>query len=445
RTIGRELQVAGIDEDTADVKTLVKNALSRKHVGSWLLVIDNADDRKLLFDDMHLAKYLPSSPKGSILFTTRNHDIVSKLDIPANNVIIIKEMNKDEALALFKMYLHEDQIRDTDCTTKLLEFLIYLPLAIRQASAFMARNQITVMAYFKLCSSSDEETIGVLSKHFDDRHRYDKSQNAIATTWLISFQHISHHYPLAADYLEFMCFLVEKDIPQSLLPPAPSKIDALEAIGTLKAYAFVTQRQQQDAYDIHRLVQLSMFKWLAQAGKQEECGTKVLQQLTNIFPHADHENRNVWIRYLPHSLKVLKWECDSTNEIAKLQLLSKVANSSYILGNYSEAEQLHRQTLALRTKVLGSEHPDTLNTMLGVANAVNQHGNYSEAEQLYRQTLALQTKVLGSEHPDTLNTMLGVANAVRDQGNYSEAEQLYRQTLALRTKVLGSEHPDTLN
>ncbi|KAK4205848.1 P-loop containing nucleoside triphosphate hydrolase protein, partial [Rhypophila decipiens] len=306
RTIGRELQVAGIDEDTADVKTLVKNALSRKHVGSWLLVIDNADDRKLLFDDMHLAKYLPSSPKGSILFTTRNHDIVSKLDIPANNVIIIKEMNKDEALALFKMYLHEDQIRDTDCTTKLLEFLIYLPLAIRQASAFMARNQITVMAYFKLCSSSDEETIGVLSKHFDDRHRYDKSQNAIATTWLISFQHISHHYPLAADYLEFMCFLVEKDIPQSLLPPAPSKIDALEAIGTLKAYAFVTQRQQQDAYDIHRLVQLSMFNWLAQAGKQEECATKVLQQLTNIFPHADHENRNVWIRYLPHSLKVLK-------------------------------------------------------------------------------------------------------------------------------------------
>ncbi|KAK4205836.1 hypothetical protein QBC37DRAFT_301982, partial [Rhypophila decipiens] len=40
-------------------------------------------------------------------------------------------------------------------------------------------------------------------------------------------------------------------------------------------------------------------------------------------------------------------------------------------------------------------------------------GNYSEAEQLYRQTLALQTKVLGSEHPDTLNTMNNLANAQR--------------------------------
>lgn len=83
--------------------------------------------------------------------------------------------------------------------------------------------------------------------------------------------------------------------------------------------------------------------------------------------------------------------------------------------------------------MLGSEHPETLHTILGITNAVSDQGNYSEAEQLYRQTLALQTKVLGSEHLDTLLTINNLAIAVRNQGNYSEVEQLY------------SEHPDNLS
>ncbi|KAK0709372.1 hypothetical protein B0T26DRAFT_742842 [Lasiosphaeria miniovina] len=345
RTIGRQLQVPGIDEDTADAKTL-------------LLVVDNANDTKLLFDDMHLA----------------------------------------DSLTLLKMHLQEHQVHDSERTMKLLEFLTYLPLAIRQASAFMAKNQISTTEYLKLYLSSDEAMINLLSKDFDDLHRYDDSQ----------YPHISQHYPLAADYLRFMCFLVEKDIPQSLLPPAPSDTEAVEAIGNLKAYAFVTQRQEQEqeqnAYDMHRLVQLSMLNWLAQEGKREEWATKALQQLEKVFPDPEHENRSVWIRYLPRSLKVLKSGGNSTDEIVESSLLFKAAKSSSTLGNYSGAERLYRQTLALQTKVLGSEDPDTLRTMNNLTNTVNYQGNYNEAEQLYRQTLALQTKVLGSEHLETLCT-----------------------------------------
>jgi hypothetical protein len=41
-----------------------------------------------------------------------------------------------------------------------------------------------------------------------------------------------------------------------------SNLKELEAIGTLKAYAFITQRDSQDFYDIHRLVQIAMRNWL---------------------------------------------------------------------------------------------------------------------------------------------------------------------------------------
>ncbi len=60
--------------------------------------------------------------------------------------------------------------------------------------------------------------------------------------------------------------------------------------------------------------------------------------------------------------------------------------------------------------------------MNNVAIAVSDQGNYKEAEQLYRQTLALRTDILGAQHPDTLGSMNNVANAVSNQGNYQEAE-----------------------
>jgi hypothetical protein len=60
--------------------------------------------------------------------------------------------------------------------------------------------------------------------------------NAVATTWLMSFERVSRN-PLAAQYLRFMYFLAEKEIPGSLLPLADDP-EADEAIGTLKAYAF---------------------------------------------------------------------------------------------------------------------------------------------------------------------------------------------------------------
>ncbi|KAG7407147.1 hypothetical protein Forpe1208_v013558 [Fusarium oxysporum f. sp. rapae] len=75
RRIGRQLNVNGIEEDDADIRSLVKIVLSES-VCSWILIIDNADDVKLLFGNAKPAlftKYLPLNRNGSIVFTTRNH------------------------------------------------------------------------------------------------------------------------------------------------------------------------------------------------------------------------------------------------------------------------------------------------------------------------------------------------------------------------------------
>ncbi len=61
--------------------------------------------------------------------------------------------------------------------------------------------------------------------------------------------------PLAADYLRFISFFSEKNIPRSLLPTKDIELlKADEAFGTLQAYAFITEQMDTGRFDIHRLV-----------------------------------------------------------------------------------------------------------------------------------------------------------------------------------------------
>jgi NB-ARC domain len=208
REIGRQLEIEGIDENEADVKSLVKTALSQS-ADNWLLIIDNADDVELLFGTAGttpLCDYLPFSRKGSILFTTRNHAAVRKLDIPKTNVISTTEMSRPEAAELLQKNFASDQICDPESMTILLDFLTDLPLAIKQASVYMDQTRMTTSQYLKHCRESDEHLIELLSKDFEDRTRYKSIRNPIATTWLISFRHISRDNQLATQYLKFMSF-----------------------------------------------------------------------------------------------------------------------------------------------------------------------------------------------------------------------------------------------
>ncbi|KAI0197415.1 hypothetical protein EV127DRAFT_450364 [Xylaria flabelliformis] len=425
REIGRLLNCQGINNDKADVKLLVKDALSQENSSSWLLIIDNADDIDMLFQDANLDNYLPFSWHGSILFTTRNHQITEQLDIPLDNIINVGEMNNTETADLLQRGLRKSQIGDAKSTDRLLEYLAHLPLAVKQASAFMALNtNVTVAKYLEFCESSDASMIELLSRQFNDRHRYKdnaKNQNPVAMTWLISFKHISQHSPQAADYLKFICILAEKDIPLSLLP-VTSEIEIAEAVGALYAYAFILERNTPDSFNIHRLVRLIMRNWLQQNGEWKEWTAKVVERLDKKYPFPDHENIQTWTKYLPHGQAVLS---DGAIDIGDIELL----------GRYKEAEEIYQQTLDLKEEVLGEKHPNTLSTMNNLALVFSKQGRYKEAEEIYQQTLSVKEEVLGRKHPDTLITINNLAYNLFWQDRYEEAEEMCRQTLQLREEV----------
>lgn len=440
REIGRALGTTGIEDDKADVKGMVKTALERT-AGRWLLIVDNIDNVELLTSN-GLQDFFPFHQKGSILFTTRNHEVAVRLGASARNTQKIEEMNEAEALELLQSGLTQRQYHDTQATSDLLQHLVYLPLAIKQASAYMAIRGVTTATYLRYCLESDEKQIELLNADFEDRWRYSRDTNPIATTWLISFLHLEQTYPLAVDYLQFICLLAEKDIPLSLLPDGENDAAKDEAIGILEGYAFISLREQREAFDIHRLVRLATRNWVNQEWDRH-C-TKAIQQLDKVYPSPEHENRQTWIGYMPHAQEALQYLQECADKEAEASLIFDVASSQEQLGKYKEAEEMYRRSLELYTSVFGPTHSDTLASMNNLANVLDDLGKYDEAEEVHRETLELKKSILGPDHPDTLTSKNNLAQVLESLGRYEEAEDRYRETLELKKWVLGPEHPDTL-
>jgi tetratricopeptide (TPR) repeat protein len=451
--IAQLLSIPGREDKEADVKKLVREHLSSDNAGQWLLVYDNADDIDMWIskpgsgsgtaqESGGLIDYLPRSKQGSIVFTTRDRKAAVKL--AQENMVEIREMNKElSVLLLQKCLVNSDLVKNEQDAIALLKELTNLPLAIVQAAAYINENEITLAEYLLLLEQQEEEVIDLLSEEFQDLGRYRNIKNPVATTWLISFEQIRRRDALAADYLSFMCCIDPKDIPQSLLPPGPSRKKEIEAIGTLNAYSFITKRPGL-ALDLHRLVHLSMLNWLRKEKLLSHSTEGVIKRLEEVFPDELYENRNVWRSYLPHARYVLESDLVDQTWQSRINLMWKCGQCFYKDGRWTEAEAAFTQVLEIEKRDLGAEHPSTLVSMNDLALTFWNQGRYREAEELILEVIDTRKRVLGQEHPDTLVSIGSLASTYWNQGRYIEAEELEVQVLETRKRVLGQEHPDTL-
>jgi tetratricopeptide (TPR) repeat protein len=452
--VARQLAIPGWEDQTADVKALVKDHLSKDDVGQWLLVFDNADDI-----DMWIAKagsglqagqasrplidYLPKSKKGAILFTTRDRKIAVKL--AQMNVVDVPEMDEDAAAQLLKKCLvNSTLVNSRHDTSDLLSQLTYLPLAIVQAAAYINENGIALADYLSLLDEQEEEVIGLLSEEFEDEGRYRDVQNPIATTWLISFEQIRRRDPLAADYLSFMACVDPKDIPQSLRPPGPSRKKEMDAIGTLNAYCFISKRPADQALAVHRLVHLATRNWLRKEELLAEWMKKAVKRLEEVFPDNNPKNRSIWRAYLPHMRYVLEHDLVHGDRNKWTDLMWRYGMCLFEDGRWYEAEIRIAQVMETRRSVLGADHPYTLTSMVNLARIYSNQGRWKEAEEIFIEVIHVFERMADSENLELLSVSAELAATYRKMGEWKRAQVIEERVLLVRKRILGSEHHDTL-
>jgi len=128
-----------------------------------------------------------------------------------------------------------------------------------------------------------------------------------------------------------------------------------------------------------------------------------------------------------------------------LLAMTDLANSYSAAGRRDEALKLREQALALRRKVSGAGDPGTLDAMTVLATSYSEAGRRDEALKLREQVLALRREVSGPEDPATLGAMRNLAISYDETGRRDEAIKLGEQVLTLCRKVSGPESHDTLS
>jgi tetratricopeptide (TPR) repeat protein len=465
RDIASKIQLPGRDDPKVNILRLVSNWLCHEGNGRWLMILDNADDNDVFFrldEDTErgmwandiagsrkpLESFLPQTPNGSILITSRNSTAAMNLVGVYYNVIRVEPMDEGDALALLKTRVPFGEPSESEAKA-LVQALECIPLAITHAAAYirMRQQRVTISTYLQLFRESAANQANLLSNEDvrDDLRRDHSIRHAVITTWQISFNQIRKTRSAATDLLALISVFDRQGIPEYLLHDNTDRLQFEDAIAPLISFALIRAQVGQRSFEMHSLVQLSMREWLKQNKQLEKWRKESVKIMAKAFPSGEYET---WIDcqvLLPHSKEVMSYV--SSNEGEALNRAMVAGNTAwylYLRGEYAAAEEISRDALDGREKVLGPEHPDTLTSVNNLGSVLERQGKYEEAEAMHRRALKGREKVLGLEHPDTLTSVNNLGLLLESQGKYEEAEAMHRRALEGYEKVLGLEHPDTL-
>lgn len=513
RKIAERAKLPGLDKPNVDILKLVYNWLCDEANGRWMLIIDNADGldvfttrsdgRKNMKDEIApaLLDFLPQSPNGSILITSRSRDVAFRLT--GNYADIIKVHPMDQAHALTLLGNKIEGSFEQDDAIALVEALDYMPLAISQAAAYISQRapRATVSKYLQDLRKSDRDRAKLLDMDIGDSRRDGTASNSVIATWQISFEHIRQVRPSATRLLSLMSLFDRHNIPESLLngryqegykgghrEDSDTNTDFDDDLNTLMTFSLVSIDVDGHHFEMHRLVQFSTRNWLELQGDLEFWKQKYVWLMEDSYPIGTYENWKVCQKLFPHAQAAMA--CRPTDGVALnswANLLYKTGWYASETGNYQVAEEMARGAWGAKETYLGAGHPETLHSVNSVGLELSNQGKYKEAEAMFRQTLegykkvldpenkeiftctnnlglafffqgkyeaaeamyrqALEgyTKLLGPADPYTLTTLCNIGRVLTKQGKVDEAEVMHRRVLELRQEILGPEHPDTLN
>ncbi|RFN52394.1 hypothetical protein FIE12Z_3325 [Fusarium flagelliforme] len=440
RAIADKVEIPERDNPKVDIFKIVHNWLADERNGRWLLILDNADDDGPFFDpDRPLEGFLPQTPNGKLLVTSRKRSAATNLVGSQGHTLEVKPMGEDDALTLLSTrgLLNESNQDDSKALVQALE---YIPLAITHAAACIKASALMTMAdYIRRFEESEAYLVKVLGKEeYKDIRRDNSIRHAVIATWQISFAQIQETEPSAADLLALMSMFDRQGIPVCLLRKACSEtVDLDDLLTVLVDFSLVRIEIRKESVGMHRLVQLSMNTWLKHqqttpqtahsrrasnsTGPRLDYATwarEAVVFVADVYPLHNFENGGLCSKYLPHAYAVLKND-----------------------GRLEEAEDFAVQAVEASRKVFGDDDHSTSETSKHLGLVYKTRGRYKEAEEPLLRCLERYERVYGDKHHKTQEVMTILGSTYLAQGRWKRAEELLLQATSFLNDALGEDHP----
>jgi hypothetical protein len=424
--------------------------------GPWLMVLDNADDDKVLYGEphhsndrakersQHIMQFVPRQPHGRILLTTRNRVVGQRFS--HGRLLEVPPFALKEALQLLRRRLAPGVVYSDDEACQLFQALDWLPLAITQAVCYINEKDVDLSHYLELLG--DQQTARQLLSldHYDPR-RDDTSPNAVFVTWQVSLNEIIASNQRAINMLSLLSFVDRHSIPAGFIENAgESRVSFDIAVGVLKAFSLVTEEKQKGVFSIHRLIQACTRAWLESKGTSNHWQAQALLVVSKLCPvKVDFHQWPTWEVLGPHLDLVLAIEfCSSESQLRRNSTLSRLASYNRKRGKFLLASVQAEEAYKACEKLRGSQDHATLIAMYVWAQTLKDCDDIESAERLTRALVNIRTSLLGETHEDTLSAMILLTRLLSRLKKTDECAALSWRTFCCIEKQHGQMHPESL-
>ena len=433
-------------KSNVDVSARVADALCQIPAKTpALFVVDNMPEPAHGTSPEPISHWCPAPGRVALLVTSRLKvpfsDGVERISLP--------ELEPKAAIAVLTEKLDRTSLPQEDWAA-IAEWVGRLPLALVLLNSAL---QLAALPVSKLrdIAKAGMETTGPLDEQMEAlRDQVPKgSLRGITEAFALSYSLLS---PAAQRLARLVARLAPDPVPEVLIDALGDTLAPGEARAALVGRSFVAPVSGTPVQSYGRMHRVLANFVRAQSENPEAELRELDEPILALLDKESLEDPKAWPlvnSLVPHT-HALAAAIEPTSPASPTlleasELRSRIAITLFAQGDLSGARKLQEQVLEVRRRILGLEHPDSLDAASNLAAMLPAQGDLSGARKLQEQVLEARRRILGPEHPDTLDVAGNLANMLRAQGDLSGARKLQDQVLEAMRRILGPEHPDTLD
>ncbi len=470
RSVGRRLGVSEPELEHGDAADVIWRRLAVRRE-PWLLVIDNADEPDLLAgvgpnvsDGRGWLRPLGAGSVGSVIVTSRDGSRQSWGSWVER--IKLGMLTEDWAAVMLADYAGPNPRFGTEEDAKALAARLgRLPLALKIVGSSLASSANVppafadpgaISTYHDYLNALDLGTAEVLRSRSTGELTQAETRVLIGRTWDLTLDQLeARQLPEARPLIRLLACLADAPIPyELLLNPAElaksrlfagiSGIRLWQVLGALSDVGLIDLTRAKDSASGIGVIRLHpLVRDTSRPDATSDDGPTLLAMAATLLERAtaapeigspmDPPTWPIWRLLAPHveeSLDFLRLvHADSGLARATARAVYEAARYLTSQGLHGQSRDMFGQVLAVETRELGREHPDTLATRHQIASTKANQGHHADAETEYRNILTTELRVLGPDHPTTLTTRHMLAYVMADQGCRTDAAAECRDIL----------------
>jgi hypothetical protein len=453
--------------------------------GQWLLVIDNADDTRLLApagDPVAAGRgwIRPvSTRRGMLLVTSRDSDLNTWTTAPQpgqpGGWCRLHSVGMLTVLEGARVLIDHAGVRagTVEDAAALAARLGGLPLALRLAGRYLADAQRfpipdTAATFADYHAALDAGGVAAVLDHLPGAATETRSRRLIGRTWELSLDLLDDRgLPQTRPLLRMLSLFADAPIPYRILDPAAlassplfSDLDAAGLLGLTHALAGLglidsdhtipADASRPATLRIHPLIRDTSRYHADQAGQTPACLALAVQLMANAAPDPFvTANWPAWRLLTPHVLYVFDAVATIAGvgqqvvvQAASVALTATrylaAANAGVGMTAWAETDTIYR---ACR-RILGPEHPATLEAQFDRAERA---GDPAATRDQLAALVPVYERVFGPDAPDTLDLRVNLAAGTGQAGDSAAARDQLAALVPVYERVFGPDARETLD